>query len=143
MKRESRCISMQASKERVTCLSPLCVLSYVRPVRRIGTEIRSGPVRSAVSDRSRTDLGPDRSAIHDKKNLKTSGSSRYVCCQSFSSIRRLGARKTPKNRNQKNRKLWTAVCPPRLAPIGLKLGQNAFQTIPDISFFDAEKQKNV
>ena len=43
-----------------------CVKSYVRPVRRIGTEIRSGPVRSgpvrsAVSDRSRTDLGPDRS----------------------------------------------------------------------------------
>ena len=38
--------------------------TYVRPVRRIGTEIRSGPVRSglrsSVSDRSRTDLGPDR-----------------------------------------------------------------------------------
>ena len=33
---------------------------YLRPVRRIGTEIRSGPVRSSVSDRSRTDLGPDR-----------------------------------------------------------------------------------
>ena len=25
-----------------------------------------------------------------------------------------------------------------MAPIGAKLGQNAFQTIPDISFFDAE-----
>ena len=36
-------------------------LFYVRPVRRISTEIRSGLVRSAVSDRSRTDLGPDRS----------------------------------------------------------------------------------
>ena len=36
------------------------IFFYVRPVRRIGTEIRSGPVRSAVSDRSRTDLGPDR-----------------------------------------------------------------------------------
>ena len=35
-------------------------IHYVRPVRRIGTEIRSGPVRSSVSDRSRTDLGPDR-----------------------------------------------------------------------------------
>ena len=35
-------------------------IRYVRPVRRIGNEIRSGPVRSAVSDRSRTDLGPDR-----------------------------------------------------------------------------------
>ena len=28
-----------------------------------------------------------------------------------------------------------------MAPIGAKLGQNAFQTIPDISFFDAENQK--
>ena len=37
------------------------IITYVRPVRRIGTEIRSGPVRSVVSDRSRTDLGPDRS----------------------------------------------------------------------------------
>ena len=27
-----------------------------------------------------------------------------------------------------------------MAPIGLKLCQNAFQTIPDISFFDAEKK---
>ena len=26
-----------------------------------------------------------------------------------------------------------------MAPIGLKLGQNAFQTIPNISFFDTEK----
>ena len=35
---------------------------FVRSDRsRIGTEIWSGPVRSAVSDRSRTDLGPDRS----------------------------------------------------------------------------------
>ena len=38
-------------------------------------------------------------------------------------------------------KLWTAVYPSRMAPIGAKLGQNAFQTIPDISFFDAENQK--
>ena len=30
---------------------------YVRPVRRIGGGNRSGPVRSAVSDRSGTDLG--------------------------------------------------------------------------------------
>ena len=27
-----------------------------------------------------------------------------------------------------------------MAPIGAKLGQNAFQTIPDVSFFDAEKK---
>ena len=55
---------------------------YVRPVRRIGTGIRSGPVRSAVSDRSRTDLGPDRfdeifffrrRAIFKKKSLERCG----------------------------------------------------------------------
>ena len=34
--------------------------TYRLPVRRIGDENRSGPVRSSVSDRSRTDLGPDR-----------------------------------------------------------------------------------
>ena len=28
-----------------------------------------------------------------------------------------------------------------MAPIGSKLWENAFQTIPDISFFDAEKEK--
>ena len=33
-------------------------------------------------------------------------------------------------------KLWTALYPPRMAPIGLKLQENAFQVIPDISFFD-------
>ena len=38
-------------------------------------------------------------------------------------------------------KLRTAVYPPRMAPIGAKLWENAFQTIPDISFFDAEKKK--
>merc|ERR1711998_394605 len=43
----------------IIILGPL--QTYVRPVRRIGTEIRSGPVRSSVSDRSRPDLGPDRS----------------------------------------------------------------------------------
>ena len=37
------------------------------------------------------------------------------------------------------RKFQTAVYPPRMAPIGLKLGQNAFQTIPDVSFFDVKK----
>ena len=36
-------------------------------------------------------------------------------------------------------KLWTAVYPPRMAPIWLKLGQNTFQTIPDVSYFDIEK----
>ena len=37
-------------------------------------------------------------------------------------------------------KLRTAVYPSNKAPIGLKLCQNAFQTIPDISFFDVEKK---
>ena len=37
-------------------------------------------------------------------------------------------------------KLWTIVYPSNLAPFGLKLCQNAFQTIPDILFFDAEKK---
>ena len=40
-------------------------------------------------------------------------------------------------------KLWTAVYPSNMAPIRLKLCQNAFQTIPDISFFDAETQKTI
>ena len=30
-----------------------------------------------------------------------------------------------------------------MAPIGAKLWENAFQTIPDISFFDAENQKEM
>ena len=34
--------------------------------------------------------------------LETSGSSRSVRCQSFSSVRRLEAEKTPKNQNEKN-----------------------------------------
>ena len=33
-----------------------------------------------------------------------------------------------------------AVYPPRMAPFGLKLWGNAFQTIPDFSFFNAEKK---
>ena len=37
-------------------------------------------------------------------------------------------------------KICTAVYTPRMALIGLKLGQNAFQTIPNISFFDIEKR---
>ena len=36
-----------------------------------------------------------------------------------------------------------AVYPSRMAPIGAKLWENAFQTIPDISFFDAENQKKL
>ena len=32
--------------------------------------------------------------------------------------------------------LWRCVYPPRMAPIGLELGQNAFQMIPNISSFD-------
>ena len=39
-------------------------------------------------------------------------------------------------------KLRTAVYPPRMAPFGLKLWENAFQMIPDISFFDAGKKKS-
>ena len=35
-------------------------------------------------------------------------------------------------------KLRTAVYPSNMAPIGTKLCQNAFQTIPDISFFDTQ-----
>ena len=35
-------------------------------------------------------------------------------------------------------KLWTAVYPPRMALIDLKLWENAFQAIPDISFFNVE-----
>ena len=38
-------------------------------------------------------------------------------------------------------KLWPAVYPPRMAPFGLKLWENAFQTIPDISFFDVAQKK--
>ena len=33
-----------------------------------------------------------------------------------------------------------AACPSNIAPIGAKLCQNAFQVIPDISFFDAQKK---
>ena len=34
-----------------------------------------------------------------------------------------------------------SVYPSKMAPFGLKLWQNAFQTIPDISFFDSEQKK--
>ena len=53
---------LQATPNVVTygALINACEKGYVRPVRRIGTKIRSGPVGPAVSDRSRTDLGPDR-----------------------------------------------------------------------------------
>ena len=33
-----------------------------------------------------------------------------------------------------------AVYPSNMAPFGLKLWENAFQTIPNISFFDVEKK---
>ena len=36
-------------------------------------------------------------------------------------------------------KLRTAVYPPNMAPIGAKRWENAFQVIPDISFFDAHE----
>ena len=51
-------------ENRFARLTYVRIYIYVRPVRRIGTENRSGPVRSTVSDRSRADLGPDRS--HEK-----------------------------------------------------------------------------
>ena len=35
-----------------------------------------------------------------------------------------------------------AVYPLRMAPIGARLGQNTFQTIPKISIFDVENEKN-
>ena len=38
-------------------------------------------------------------------------------------------------------KLRTAVYPPRMAPIGSKLCQNAFQVIPELSLFDIEDGK--
>ena len=77
-------------------------INYVRPVRRIGTEIRSGPVQSAVSHRSRTHLGPDRfdeifflaarnfqktvwsDAVNFvKKSLKSEPSSRFLSRSKF------------------------------------------------------------
>ena len=39
-------------------------------------------------------------------------------------------------RDVRRSKLRTAVYPPRMAPIGLKLWEHAFQVIPNISFFD-------
>ena len=42
---------------------------------------------------------------------------------------------------RKFRNFRTAVYLPRIALIGLKLGQNAFQTIPNISCFDVEQKK--
>ena len=41
----------------------------------------------------------------------------------------------------RRRKLWTTVYPSKIAPTHLKLWENAFQMIPDISFFDS-RQKN-
>ena len=40
-------------------------------------------------------------------------------------------------------KLRTTVHPSKIARIGAKLCQNAFQTIPDISFFDEEQIKKM
>ena len=44
-------------------------------------------------------------AVRVQNFFGTSGRSRSVCCQSFSSVRRLAAEKTPKNRNGKRCKL--------------------------------------
>ena len=48
----------------------------------------------------------------------------------------LNGRSTFKTRRSafKTRKFWTAVYPTRMAPIGAKLCQNAFQTIPTFDF---------
>ena len=76
---------------------------------------------------------------HAFKNF--SGTPRSVYCLNLSPVRRLQLDKTPKKRNAKNRKngeLRTAVYPPRMAPFVLKLGQNAFQAIPNISHFDLQ-----
>ena len=35
----------------------------------------------------------------------------------------------------------TAIYPPMMIPFGLELWENAFQTIPNISFVDAENVK--
>ena len=43
--------------------------------------------------------------------------------------------------SSKNAKFCKAVYPIRIAPFGLKLGQNAFQTIPNISSFNVEQTK--
>ena len=43
-------------------------------------------------------------------------------------------------KNEKKLRTLKVRLPPRMIPISLKLGQNAFQTIPDISFFDATKR---
>ena len=40
----------------------------------------------------------------------------------------------------KSKKLGTAVYRPKMAPFGFKLWENAFQMIPDISFFDTDKE---
>ena len=45
-------------------------------------------------------------------------------------------------RNEIFSKLWKAVYPPNIAPIGLKFCQNAFHTIPDISFSNVNKKKS-
>ena len=50
-------------------------------------------------------------------------------------------RSKSQNFAKKNLNFRTAVYPPRIARIGPKLGQNAFQIIPDISSFDPETRK--
>ncbi len=68
-----------------------------------------------------------------------SGTSRALYCQILSPVRRLQLEKTPKNGNAKSTnhgELWTTIYPPRMAPFGLKLRQNAFQARWNISCFD-------
>ena len=42
---------------------------------------------------------------------------------------------------QKFCKLRTAVYPPNMPPMGMKIWENAFQMIPDISIFDVKNIK--
>ena len=50
------------------------------------------------------------------------------------------SRKTKIEKTRKKSKLWSAVYPPRMAPIGLRIWENAFQMIPIIWFFDTRKK---
>ena len=47
---------------------------------------------------------------------------------------------TKRRGSAKMRKFQTAVYRPRMAPIGAKLWENTFQTICNVSFFDAERK---
>ena len=60
-------------------------------------------------------------------------------CQFWNPWARMMAPNFRRNFRRNFVKLWPAVYPSRMAPFGLKLWENAFQTIPNISFFDSRK----